>query len=110
MRKITIITGEQGTGKTMLAQQILNGEQKTAIEVDGIKAFIVNLKAYGSLLDYIVDGVSLIELKKFLTELPSARRRDFNMIITLQQNLSDEFIADNAGILKDVSIIRTIKY
>lgn len=109
MRKVTIITGVQGSGKSMLARQILKGEHKAVLEVDGINAFKDNLKDYNSMVNYIIDEVSLTELKRFLTGLFDAKYRDFNIIITLQEDLTEAVIAESRR-LKDVTIIRAVKY
>ena len=58
MRKITIITGEQGSGTTIIAYRLLQQPNPNTFEATSIDAFKKEFKKHGILLDYIVDRVS----------------------------------------------------
>jgi archaellum biogenesis ATPase FlaH len=113
MRKTTIITGGQGTGKSMLARKILKGEQKPFVEVVCLDTFKSNIRDFGSRVNYLVDGVcgeaELIRVLVAAKKISSSAPIDFNAVVCIQE-LSDKFISDNLEQLRAITIIRTIKY
>lgn len=110
MRHTTIITGNQGSGKSMLARQFLKGEQKTIIEVDGIDGFKSNFKTYNDRVNYVIDEVFLgVKFKNFMRMIVHNNNISCNIVIVMSDAITKQYIDDNLMYFKGVTIIESIR-